>query len=296
MSEPHDHHFIPAFYLSRWAGSDGKLIEFTRKYKKLVAKPVGPRATGFEIDLYETKDLPPEQKQYLEKVWFNYLDDTGADALAIHLNGGSWTNELINGWSRFVLGLHFRHPHAMAELRAGAVQIWEASNPATQKNWDATRKQEDPTSFDDYLATLDPFAAAKVRLNMVIKVFDNPTLVGKLNGMSYAIVDTSAASERLVTSDRPVCISHLGEQSGVVFVPISPTKLFLAVNDEKSLEQIRAQTPLDLVRRVNSFVVGRARLYVWASDKVLEPFIKEKMSTEMESAPFFPNIAKYSAE
>jgi hypothetical protein len=69
MSDPHDHHFIPAFYLARWAGNGGKLIEFSRKYNKLIAKPVGPHATGFETDLYEAKDLPPEQQQHLEKVW-----------------------------------------------------------------------------------------------------------------------------------------------------------------------------------------------------------------------------------
>ena len=63
MSEPRDHHFIPAFYLSQWAGPKGKLIEYSRKHGKVIAKPVGPRATGFETDLYEFADLPPEQRQ-----------------------------------------------------------------------------------------------------------------------------------------------------------------------------------------------------------------------------------------
>src|SRR5882757_9387484 len=51
MGDPHKHHFIPSFYLSQWANADCKLIEFTRKYNKLIAKPIGPDATGFEIDL-----------------------------------------------------------------------------------------------------------------------------------------------------------------------------------------------------------------------------------------------------
>jgi hypothetical protein len=72
-------------------------------------------------------------------------------------------------------------------------------------------------------------------------------------------------------------------------LPISPTKLFVAANDEKSLEQIGGQTALDLVHRVNAFVVGRARLCVWAHDQSLEPFIRVKMSRNTEMPPFFPN-------
>ena len=52
MNAPRDHHFIPAFYLKHWAGPDGKLIEHSRKSGKLISKPVGPRSTGFERDLY----------------------------------------------------------------------------------------------------------------------------------------------------------------------------------------------------------------------------------------------------
>jgi hypothetical protein len=90
-----------------------------------------------------------------------------------------------------------------------------------------------------------------------------------------------------------VCISNLLKPDGVIFLPISPTKLFVAVNDVKSHEQIARQTPLELVRRVNDFVIRRARLYVWASDQSLEPFIREAMSTKMEPLPFFPNAGKY---
>jgi hypothetical protein len=294
VGDPHKHHFIPAFYLSQWVGPNCKLIEFTRKYNKLVAKPVGPDATGFEVDLYETKDLPEEQRHYLEKVWFNYLDQTAFQALTIHLGGSSvWTNELINAWSRFVFGIHFRHPHAMPELRTAAKAIWEASGTAYQDDYEKIKEPHHPANYDDFLATLDPFTAAKVRLNMIIKTFDNETLVGHLNQMPYAVIDVSSAPEKFVTSDRPVCISKLGQTDGLIFLPISPTKLFLAVNDEKSLDAVRAQTALDLVCRVNDLVIGRARLYVWARDKSAEPLVRTIMSTKMEPLPLFPGIGNY---
>jgi hypothetical protein len=296
MGEPHRHHFIPSSYLSQWTNTNGKLIEFTRKYNKLIAKPIGPDATGFEIDLYELKDLPADQRQYLEKVWFDYLDRTAFEALTNHLNGkpvASWTNEHVNAWSRFVFGLHFRHPHAMPELREAAKAIWDASGADKQSEWEKVKKPEHPPTFDEYLTTIDPFTAAKMRVNLIIKVFDNPTLVGHLNQMPFAVIDASAASEQFVTSDRPVSIYKLGQDDGLIYLPISPTKLFVAANNEKSLEKIGKQTALTLVRCVNDIVVGRARLYVWARDKSLEPFIEAKMSINMEIPPFFPNAGKY---
>ena len=51
MSAPRDHHFIPVFFFKKWAGANGKVVEYSIKYGKLIAKPVGPRSTGYEFDL-----------------------------------------------------------------------------------------------------------------------------------------------------------------------------------------------------------------------------------------------------
>jgi hypothetical protein len=120
----------------------------------LIAKPIGPDATGFEIDLYEAKDLPADQRQFLEKIWFNCLDRTAFDD---HFGGkpsSLWTNEHVNAWSRFVFGIHCRHPHTMPELREAAKAIWEASGIAHQSEWEKIKTPEHPSTFDEYLATV----------------------------------------------------------------------------------------------------------------------------------------------
>jgi hypothetical protein len=38
------HHYIPEFYLKQWAGSDGRLCEFNRPHKKVVAQMKHPSA------------------------------------------------------------------------------------------------------------------------------------------------------------------------------------------------------------------------------------------------------------
>ena len=67
MSIPRDHHFIPAFYLRQWCDHTGKLIEYTIKHGKLISKPVGPNATGYEFDLYAFPELPLDQSQFINK-------------------------------------------------------------------------------------------------------------------------------------------------------------------------------------------------------------------------------------
>jgi Protein of unknown function (DUF4238) len=158
MSVPRDHHFIPAFYLSQWTGLDDKLVEYTKKRGKLIPKPVGPRSTGYETDLYRFPDLPSASAQYLEQVFFNYADDVASRAYKIHLGSGEdWNSELLSAWSRFVIGIHLRHPDAIPELRTAAQALWSASSAESQVEYEKLRKPEDPELFDDYLGMIDPY-------------------------------------------------------------------------------------------------------------------------------------------
>ncbi len=295
MNAPRDHHFIPAFYLSKWAKPpDAKLVEYTIKNNTLIAKPVGPRSTGYEKDLYSFPELPPESAQYLEQAFFNYLDDTASRALDIHLGGpGEWTNELVNAWSRFVLGIHLRHPDAMPELRAAAKAIWEKSGPAYQKEYTKIRQPENPESFEELLASRDPLTEVKMRVNLIIKSFDNEMVVAHLNKMHKAVVDVTSSPHTLLLSDRPGCFSNLTKPNGVAFLPIRPTKLFVSVNDEKVFNQIKLRKTRDIVKDVNVFVTGRARRFVWSSDTSQESFIRKYMSKNMEPAPLFPGLDRY---
>ncbi len=72
-NKPRDHHFIPVFYLKQWCGPDKKLIEYTVKHGNFIAKPVGPKGTGFQTDLYAFPELPPDIAQHMEDVFLKSL-------------------------------------------------------------------------------------------------------------------------------------------------------------------------------------------------------------------------------
>jgi len=147
--------------------------------------------------------------------------------------------------------------------------------------------------MDEYLAMRDPLVPVKMRVNLIIKALDNEILCTHLNQMTYAIVDLSAAPDQLLTSDRPVQFFNLKEPYGLVSMPISPTKLFVAVNEEWTFDKLRRVHPRKIVREVNTYVVSRARRFVWAQDSTWEEFVANTMGTNLEPTPLFPGIGHY---
>jgi hypothetical protein len=292
MSDPSKHHFIPRFYLTNWAvGDSGKLVEYSIKNHRCIPKPVGPAATGFEFDLYAFDDLPLDSRPHLEKVFFNYVDDTSSRALQIHLGSlQPWNNELINAWSRFILGIHLRHPDAMPELKAAASEIWAESGPQSQIDYAKLRSESDPATFDECMAAVDPLTQGKVRLNLIIRLFDSEQLLTHINGLAWGVFDVSRSSRRFLTSDRPVQLHKYKNDDGFISLPISPTKLFVAANHATTLQAILKAKPAKIVTEVNAFVVGRARRFVWAADESQERFIENRMSQNLEPTPLFPTL------
>lgn len=288
---PRDHHFIPAFYLKQWCVG-GKLIEYSIKNKKLISKPVGPKATGFQTDLYSFPELPPDQAQHIEKVFLQYLDNTADRGLKLHLTGDrrGWTPELVDGWSRFLLSVHVRHPDAMIEFRATLKRIWAESGVSTQDEYYRTKKPTDPDTFEEYIANIDPLIPIKVQVNAIINAIDNEFVINHFRGMYWSVINLSNSPHRLLTSDRPLGLFDLKRADGAMYLPISPTLLFLAANDRKTALNLVRVPPNDIAARVNEFVVVRARRYVWAQTESQATFIKRRMSTQLEKTPLFPEL------
>jgi hypothetical protein len=293
MNAPRDHHFIPVFYLKQWASSKTKkLLEYTLKHGRLIEKPVGPHGTGFETDLYAFPELPPNLAQHMEQVFLQYADDAAARALCVHLglDPPQWNSELISGWSRFIMTLSMRHPDAMTEVRAAVKAIWDRGGGETQRLYEAQRKPQDPATFEEYFEHLDPLLPVKAALNSIIKAFDNQTIGQHLNGMHFNVLDLVASSRTLLTSDRPLELKGLARPEASYFLPISPTKLYVAANDPETIKQLKTLKVSQLVEGVNKFVVKRARRFVYARDPWQREFIREHMSTAMEPLPLLPGL------
>jgi hypothetical protein len=109
--------------------------------------------------------------------------------------------------------------------------------------------------------------------------------------MKWQVLDVSQGQLPLLLSDRPIEFFRLKEANGVISIPISPDKVFVAANSRDVLDQIARAKPRRLATSLNRYVVSRARRYVWSRDHSLKTFIAAKMSTAMEQTPLFPSLA-----
>jgi hypothetical protein len=295
MSTPHKHHFIPAFYLRRWHDAGDKLVEYSIKYGRLIQKPVSAASTGFQVDLYAFPELPPDLSQFMEQRFFNYADRTAAQALEmLFTDHPVWSSEMKSAWARFVIGVHTRHPDTMPELRAAAKAIWEGSAEGSQRMYEEIKQPGDPDTFDEYIAASDQLIPHKAALKLVIAGMDNEVVGQHVIQMAWDVIDISASSRRFLTSDRPIALTLIKEPHGSITIPISPTKLFVAVNDRRFLDQVRRKRPGEIIEAVNKDLVRRARRFVWATGKPCSQtdFIRKHMSKGMEPSPFFPSLAR----
>lgn len=299
MSIPRKHHFIPVCYLQHWCSSrDGKLYEYAVKHGNFVSRRVGPRRTGFEEDLYSFPQLPADAAQYLESNFLKLVDSNAAIALRRHL---AMTTDLPpklrNAWSRFLLSLMMRHPDVMTEVRVAAKSLWSKGGDEVELNYEKFRKPEDPETFAEYADTVDPLIEVKARLYLIVRaVFDNQLVGNHLNKMKWAVADVTASPQCLLTSDRPLVYFNLGEPNGSLFLPISPIKLFVAANNDKTLSEFSKGRPSEVVKRANEIIVARARRYVYARDDWQKDFIRKTISTKMEPSPLFKDLDRYEPE
>jgi hypothetical protein len=293
MSAPRDHHFVPVFYLKKWAKSDGKLIQYSRPYPgKFVVKPVGARATGFETDLYGFPKLPEELAQFLESKFLARTDELAAVVHKKLLDGTAapWTPETRSAWSRFAINFLIRHPHPFAEIRAVAYDCWLKPDNITQAEYEKIKQPTDPPTFEEWVVAQGGHLADRIRIRLIQGVMDNEPAGEKFNSMLWNVLDLSKSRFRLLTSDWPLYREIKGEDK-LFALPISPTALFTAVTRAATFEKMRRDKPDDVVRHINFGVVSAARLYVYASDDSQERFVRNRMSTRMAGTPFFPSLA-----
>jgi Protein of unknown function (DUF4238) len=226
-NKPRDHHFIPVFYLKQWASSSTKkVIEYRKPRDNFVSKPVGPRKTGFQTDLYSFPELPPEIAQHIEEVFLQHSDNYAALAhqRILTWDKSAWPAEMIQAWARCIMHMLLRHPDVVAEMRVAAAAIWQAAGGESQRIYDQeVRKPGDPETFQDYLTGIDPAITSKIRMNMIIRAIDNQAIGETIIKMNWNVIDVNRSSKTLLISDRPVLIYNFSRPDGWIALPVSPT-------------------------------------------------------------------------
>ena len=280
MSNPNDHHYLPVFYLKRWTGADSRLVRFHRPYREVVASRPMPKSTGYEEGLYSLDGFQGGERQIIETEFFRPVDDKAAVILheLIDHGAGRLTGDQRSWWIRFIMSLQLRGPHSLTEIEALLNHSMEEVFARQSGDHDCTNPvPEDPAEFKNACKRLLP------------QLIDHPKLGQHVINMLWHVFDLSDAPFTLLTADRPFASSHgFRDARCILSVPLSPTHLFVAVNDEKRLEMLVRQRRRNTVRNANGLVVKLAVQNVYGASEDHLQFVENRLRRSDE--PILPGV------
>lgn len=283
MNEPIYHHFLPQFYLRRWTGSDGRLCRFSKPYGDLiVAKRVSPKGTGGRNLLYTLTSAPDGQAQQIEKGFMHPVDTLASDALSMLESGD---HRLLrdakyrSAWSRFIMSLMLRMPEDISGLQQAIGEEWARRMPELSRKYEELRSPSDPPTFQHYLEQrADDMRDWALQTNR--SLIDHRRIGEILNNMRWFIRSIEGGGRKYLTSDRPVfMIDELNSPEAFIMLPISPTSLFVAVNNIETQRRVEAMEPERHIESVNQTAAGRAMECVYGQDDSLRDFVQEHFGT-----------------
>ncbi len=280
MGEPLRHHFLPVFYLKRWAGADGRLVEFSKPYRGVV-KPrrVHPKGTGYVDRLYAVEGLPDDVAQEMERDFLSPVDSRAADALADMLKGHKLSVPQRAAWTIFVATLLLRMPQDMVKFRSIAEEINAGLMPAFEALYEAIG----PGLGAPPVEVFREMAARKAALTTIAnlrKFMSHEKLLVGLGEMTWQILKTDSAKHELLCSDRPVVHTDgLGHEQAHLVLPVGPRHIFLATQTPTFGDQLASVGVSRLVEATNAQIVGAAhRLVYGRSDSQLR-YVQNRMGT-----------------
>jgi hypothetical protein len=157
-------------------------------------------------------------------------------------------------------------------------------------NYDKWREEYERTKppnaapFD----TIDALNSLRVTLISFDTFVNNRILLDALNNLKWGMVDVTGSKYRFVTSDRPVVRTNgLDKPGSHVIVPLSPTRLFIAADNDATARIFQQMPPRDLVMRINRKVVRNAIRFVWAGDMTNERLIMEQHAADAATDPTY---------
>lgn len=301
-NKPQKHHYLPIFYLKRWAQSsnDGKLVEFSRPHGPAV-KPrrVTPAGTGFLNKLYAINDLPPGEAQQVEEEFMQPVDTGAADALALLEAGDTiirHSTKYRSAWSLFLMSLMMRMPNDLEALKSSYAQRWLDSLAELAKAF------VERTGTD--LARAEAIVRATLHQNMewmalglFKKLVDHQNVGITLNNFHWFTIETDLSEPEFFTSDQPLIMgSGLANPNAFVCLPIGPHRIFWAVRDVAGERQIRDRETGKHIRLINEHVVKQAQERSYATNDRHLPFMKEFLAAQPQVSWFKRLSDKWAAD
>ena len=272
------HHYIPKFYLKRWAAADGRVTEYSRPYRRVEPRWTHPDGTGYERGLYAIPGMSAEETNLVEEKFLKPADNLASMTLDDLIAGSAFRKpaEMRRDWSRFVFSLMLRFPEAQQAMRLDLAenvrqQTMAAENPEAEFKAISEGNDLDRATA---MVFLDLLKSSKVTITLL--------------NMTWEVITLKHPKNTFLTSDRPVIKTGrlFGLTDAHLAIPISPLHLFVASNSERVFSTLKARVHNELVVQCNNEVVKSANRYVWGFDNSQLRFVENRLTKTPEPFSF----------
>jgi hypothetical protein len=274
------HHYIPVFYLSKWATlADKRVCEFSRPRIAVVPKRVHPSGTAFLEGLYNVPGVPDHQNEFIEDKFLRLADQQANDAHQELLKGNLDldVNTRI-AWTRFIMSLMSRTPDRVAFVKKMYEEEFAQIIPNLNKYYDDLHAA-DPSkpSAKEKEADIKRAAASGV-MKVMQNVMDLPNAGSHILNMPWSIITVRDPRYSLLTGDRPAYLSDgLQKETAVLTLPISPTKIFIAANNGPWLATLKNNPSIEFIKSSNNLVARNAIDFVYGEDDSQLQYVENRL-------------------
>lgn len=292
MTDPTKHHYLPVFYLKRWAigAPDGKLVSF-RKWPrgKITPLRLHPEGIGYHKSLYSLGEVEPESTQEIERLFMQPVDNDASYALCLlesNARRTDWPPRLRRAWVKFLRSLSMRMPPDIIALKTSYLEGWGEVSIDHEQEYQRLRQPSDPPTAAEFFKQMPLTELQNHALKLIPWLADNEEIGELLMNLHWFVVDADPDGLELLTSDRPLTMAPFELDDAYLTLPIGPTKIFWAVKHPKWEVIVRSQQPKDWVRRQNERILRQASFLAISRTDDCQRFVQKHLGATPEVSVF----------
>lgn len=272
-------HYVPRFLLEQWhTPPDNKLTAFRWTDKHLLNHRYKAKSVAKERHLYSLERSKGEPDVQVERDFLGpHIDDPASVVHAQLLSHGvsNLTREEKMTWSPFLISLLLRAPPMIAHLRKRGREILSAGLDVAPEEYLVVRGTEPETTLRGWVEKHQPDVLDDLGVMTLPKLVQSNKLNLAILNVTWVTRALDRSKFDLLIGDHPLILSGSFETRFLLALPLSPRRMFLAFNDNRTFENIKSFDDTGFVRMANVSTVSSAERYVYAPNAIQEPLIKK---------------------
>ncbi len=251
-----DHHYLPQFHLRKWEGDNGKLSQWGRVSfnNKLVRRYVTTAQTAYVPGLYALEHVLPHEAQQVEVRIFGRIETETAPILDKLIARGVKSLTLVERqwWALYMNASILRVPHVIAHVKADAEQVLKAALSEDIPEYNELRGTAPEATLWDWTMNHANARLANAGMKVLIDVLCSQRTIGRMLQLTWTVRDVSRSPFKLMIGDDPLeRIGDLYKPGTLISLPLSPTHLFFATDNQRTVSHV-AGIPDRIVVRANN--------------------------------------------